>query len=101
MESLTCASTNAQTGYPVAAFERMARGTDVWNTTKKQAALRPCLIPRNGADYNPDCGRLSAILALDKRGAEYLSAHIRRHNDLSSISRINGFIRRGQRLPQR
>jgi hypothetical protein len=41
VESLTCAATNAQTGYPVAAFERMARGTDVWNATKKQAIYGP------------------------------------------------------------
>ena len=32
-QTLTCGASNAQTGYPVAAFERMAKGTDVWNTT--------------------------------------------------------------------
>ena len=32
-ESLTCAATNAQTGFPVAAFDRMAHGTEMWNTT--------------------------------------------------------------------
>ncbi len=41
VESLTCAATNAQTGYPVAAFERMARGTDVWNATSKWPITGP------------------------------------------------------------
>jgi hypothetical protein len=40
-ESLTCAATNAQTGYPVAAFDRMARGTEVWNTTNDWALAGP------------------------------------------------------------
>ena len=35
VESLTCGASNAQTGYPVAAFDRMARGTDVWNATRQ------------------------------------------------------------------
>lgn len=34
-ETLTCVAANAQTNYPNAAFDRMARGTDVWNTTKR------------------------------------------------------------------
>lgn len=33
-ETLTCIAANAQTGYPVAAFDRMARGSQVWNTSK-------------------------------------------------------------------
>jgi hypothetical protein len=33
VETLACAATNEQTGYPVAAFERMSRGVDVWNTS--------------------------------------------------------------------
>ena len=41
VESLTCAATNAQTGYPVTAFDRMVDKTDVWNATKKQVIEGP------------------------------------------------------------
>lgn len=47
-QTLTCAATNAQTGYPVAAFDRMARGTDVWNTTNDT----PLLGPLNSQEWN-------------------------------------------------
>jgi hypothetical protein len=41
VESLTCLATAPQTGYPVAAFERMAQGTDMWNTTRKYRVIGP------------------------------------------------------------
>jgi len=34
-QTLTATSSTAQTGYPAAAFHRMANGTDVWNATTK------------------------------------------------------------------
>lgn len=41
VESLTCGASNAQTGYPVAAFTRMSDQTDVWNATRKQKIEGP------------------------------------------------------------
>ena len=41
VESLTCGASNAQTGYPVSGFARMADHTDVWNATKKQKIEGP------------------------------------------------------------
>lgn len=40
-QTLTCAATNAQTGYPVAAFDRMARGTEMWNTSNDWPVTGP------------------------------------------------------------
>jgi hypothetical protein len=40
-QTLTCLATRAQTGYPVAMFDRMARGTDVWNETNNWAIHGP------------------------------------------------------------
>lgn len=40
-QTLTCAGTNAQTGYPASDFDRMARGTEVWNTSNDWPIVGP------------------------------------------------------------
>lgn len=40
-QTLTCAATNAQTGYPETDFDRMSRGTEMWNTSNDWPIIGP------------------------------------------------------------
>lgn len=40
-QTLTCGASAPQSGYPVAAFDRMARGTTMWNTTNDTPIYGP------------------------------------------------------------